>query len=102
MSRPTAANPYPRMSEIAESFPTLRGKPGVRPFDAERLAEQAPVASSGERHAIRFVLTVFNGAAVRSGAYEGLAVFDAEDALSSWDPAHRRAFVAWASAPWWP
>ncbi len=31
-----------------------------------------------------------------------VGAFDVVDAFGSWDDAHRRAFVAWASAPWWP
>lgn len=95
-------NNYPSMSNLAETFPTLHGKPGVRPFEPSKLVRQYGVASGGEKHAIAFVLTVFNGAAMRAGSYKPVRPFDAEEAASTWDPTHRRAFTTWFAAPWWP
>jgi len=92
---------YPKMSELATSFPTLAGGvPGVLPWDAEALEEWAagPAPSHGGLCAARFVLSVWNGCTDdwRCGR------FDAMEALGCWDNQHRAAFVAWASDPWWP
>lgn len=78
-----------RMSRLAESFPTLEGQPGVRPWDPTRFADQED-QGSGHRAAVQFVLHVWNTA----------NPFDIE-AFASWDSAHRAAFVAWAKDPWW-
>jgi hypothetical protein len=87
------------MSRMAEAFPTLRDAPGVRPWDPAKLdgwLRSSPSITSGSRDAAAFVLGLWNG----SGTWS--ASFDVHRALSAWDGAHRAAFLAWASAPWWP
>ncbi|MBX3468651.1 MAG: hypothetical protein KF878_17390 [Planctomycetes bacterium] len=85
------------LSLLAESFPTLRRAPGVRPFDSEALDAWAsgPAPSSGAFHAAAFVLNVFN-----CRAPWAVGRFDVVAAMSAWDAAHRQAFLAWARAPW--
>ena len=85
------------MAALAESFPTLRGRPGVRPWDPARFDAWAsgPAPSSGAFHAATFVLAVYNNEAPwRSGRFNVVA------AMGVWDDEHRRAFVAWARDPW--
>lgn len=88
-----------RMTALAETFPELQGRPGVRPFDAGELDAWAArgEAGSGALHAARFVLSVwFPSHAWTSGP------FDLQRALGSWDADHRAAFLVWASDPWNP
>ncbi len=114
----------PIMTELALSFPTLRGADGVEPFDPVVLDEWAcgPAPCHGGLLAARFVLAVFHGSAGRVGKrrktperdeWRGAhrfsvdtqwrcGIFDIVDALGTWDHAHRSAFVAWAREPWWP
>lgn len=51
-----------KMSQLAESFPSLKGKPGVRPWDNEILEAQLhePWVTTGSRLAIQFVLSVWD------------------------------------------
>lgn len=94
-------NNYPRLSDLAETFHSLRRAQGVRPFDPEKLARWAGPASHGERLAVQFVLTVFNGGAVRAGAYgEHITVFDIDEAYGTWDRENWAAFANWAARPW--
>lgn len=62
---PAKVDHYPRMTALAQSFPCLvDGRdpvPGVCPFNAVELSRQYGTAASGRRHAIRFLLTLFNG-----------------------------------------
>ncbi len=88
-----------RMSRLAASFHFLTGKPGVDPWDPDRL--DAWAVSQGitpaEGDCVSFVLHVWNPSAPWQ-----IGPFDAMAALARWDARHRAAFVAWASAPWWP
>lgn len=86
-----------RMSALCEQFPTLRGRPGVSPWDPGLFGEQvrAPWACAGARDAIRFVCGVW------SVSHPGAQGFDLHKALGRWDASHRAAFNAWAAQPWW-
>lgn len=88
------------MSRLAEAFPTLRESvPGVRPWDPEAIdtwLDTSGAVTSGSRDAAAFVLGVWNPNA------QGRVAFDVHRALGTWDRAHRAAFLAWATAPWWP
>lgn len=87
-----------RMSRLGESFHVLVGKPGVRPWSPMALAKSAflgPALSGPSQLTAVFVLKVWN-------RDFPCPEFDAIDALSRWDADHRRAFVAWASDPWFP
>ncbi len=81
---------------LARTFPSLRKAPGVDPWIPHELNRWAVgPASSGERHAARFVLAVWdNDAGWECGR------FDVVEALTAWDEPHRRAFLAWAYEPW--
>ncbi|MCW8138297.1 MAG: hypothetical protein KIT58_05260 [Planctomycetota bacterium] len=91
------ATPRTPIERLAWSFPTLRGAPGVVPWDPEELDRWAcgPVPSSGGLYAAQFVLGVWN-----IFAEWGCGRFDALRALNTWDSAHREAFVEWAEDPW--
>jgi hypothetical protein len=87
-----------RMTELALRFPSMRGAPGVNPWDPEKLVYWgAGGASSGERRTARFLLTVWN----RYAEWE-IGRFDIFEALNVWDLPHREAFLLWAADPWWP
>lgn len=87
------------MSDLAECFPCLVNKPGVRPWDPERLDEWADQsgATASELYTARFVLHLWDGKHLwRCGR------FDLLDALDFWDQVHRAAFISWVLDPWWP
>lgn len=84
-----------RMSALAESFPALRNAPGVRPWRALDLEEWTAVCSSGELHAARFVLQVWNVHHEWS-----CGPFQVVKAMCTWDDGNRAAFQAWAEGPW--
>jgi hypothetical protein len=87
------------MSDLAEYFPCLIGKPGVRPWDPDLLDDWADGngATATELYATRFILHVWDGKrAWKCGQ------FDLVDALDFWDETHRTAFVSWVLDPWWP
>lgn len=87
-----------RMTSLAESFHSLRGRPGVSPWDPDALDKWATEggATGAERAAARFVLSVWDPwHAWRCGA------FDMHESLRSWDDDNRAAFARWTAAPWW-
>jgi hypothetical protein len=95
------------MSALAESFPTLRGRVGVRPWNQLAFARGMSGGQSYcEKQAAAFVLAVWNG-----GTYDEpwwcespyrVGRFDAVDAMARWDSAHQAAFIAWCQNPFWP
>jgi hypothetical protein len=88
-------SPEMRAEALAVTFPSLRDKPGISPFNADMLDRWAnSVASSGERLAARFVLSVYNA----DHAWK-CGPFCPATAVGSWDIAHWRAFQAWAVRP---
>lgn len=87
-----------RMSVFAETFPCLRNKPGVLPWNPQKLQRWAStVASSGERHCARFVLNVWN-------PYHKwrLGKFLLVEAMNVLDSGNREAMVRWIQNPWFP
>jgi hypothetical protein len=87
-----------KIIQLALSFPALQcgtaegyHRMGLRPWNPEMLKRWSRTASSGERKAALFVLSVWNTA----------NKFDVHDALLTWDNGNRAAFAAWAAAPWW-
>ena len=87
-----------QMTDLARGFPSMRGAPGVEPWDPGELNRWAAgPASSGERHAARFLLSVWDPA---TGWEAGR--FDVLEALRIWDVTDRAAFLEWAADPWWP
>ncbi len=87
------------ITDLARSFPSLCAADGLAPWDPEALDRWAcgPVPCSGALHAARFVLAVWN-----VHAEWECGGFDLVRAVGAWDTAHRAAFLAWASQPWWP
>ena len=87
-----------RMTELAESFPCLRGARGVNPFDPGELNRWAAgPASHGERVTACFILAVWDSATEWEAGR-----FDLMEALNVWSPSHRVPFLGWAADPWWP
>jgi hypothetical protein len=87
------------MTNLAKSFPTLRGADGLDPWDPEKLEEWTcgPVPGSGAFYAAQFVLEVWNKlVSWKCGP------FRAVKAVNSWDHEHLAAFQAWVNNPWWP
>lgn len=105
-----------RMSDLAETFPILRGRQGVRPFDPDALDRMAagPEGTSGLRCAARFVLNVWNGVGQRARCHDKhgnrsalrshwrVGPFDLFEAWACWSEGERRAASAWLRAPFWP
>ena len=87
------------MAWLCRQFPTLRGAPGAEPFDAIALHAWARggAGTSGNRHAVRFVLQVWD-----HGERWALGDFNLVAAFAAWDDDHRRVVLRWASAPWFP
>lgn len=100
-----------RISQLAQTFPSLRGKPGVAPWDVMMFLRWTMVASHGEVLAAKFVLGVWNPAAdwgeiavrnkimKRGGAFTRFDIFEA---MTVWDDAHIAAMVAWLNRPFFP
>ena len=82
-----------RIQALALSFPCLARAEGVKPFDPDRLKRWSSRASSGEVHAVLFVLAVYTGG-------RASPPFLVLDALGVWDDGQRKAFQAWAAEPW--
>jgi len=100
-----------RMTRLARSFPSLRDALGVDPWDALTFLRWSdrPQLTSGMVHAIRFVLQVWNPstdwretAAAHGIDGSHLEPFNVVHALSTWDDAHRDAFLAWCEVPFYP
>jgi len=88
-----------KMQHLAQTFPTLNTIPGIDPWDVHRLGTESILGvSTGTRHSILVLISMWNPSAPE---YFGLEPFDIHDALQGWDTNHRRAFIAWASTPWW-
>jgi hypothetical protein len=86
-----------RMTQLALTFPCLRGAPGVDPFEPGELDRWAAGgASHGERVTARFLLAVWDA----SGEWAA-GRFDVMEALRVRPPSHSRPFLAWAEEPWW-
>jgi hypothetical protein len=84
-----------RIAQLAETFPTLRGAPGLYPWKPRELEDACGRLSSGGVHAARFVLACWNSYHPwRCGPFLVL------EAFGTWDDEHRAAFVAWAQDPW--
>jgi hypothetical protein len=105
---------YPQATALARSFPCLVDCAGLGPFDPIRFHKDLinhPRHSNASRQAGLFVLSVFNGNDWKIPRYEvggtgrrrkvGDVRFNVVHAFSLWDDRHRRAFMAWAVAPWW-
>jgi hypothetical protein len=95
---------YEKMSQLAESFPTIGNLSGVRPWDAKKFAKQykSQGRTSASRSAILFVLGVWNPGFWCEDFDLKAHPFNMHHALQSWDRQHREAFVSWVSDPWWP
>ncbi len=84
------------MSEIAQTFPSLRQADGVSPWNAWQLHDWAKQTARDPmaRHAVEFLLMLWHPA-----RFSGFSLFHA---LPEWDEEHRRAFSTWAGRPYWP
>jgi hypothetical protein len=98
-----------RMSCLAESFPSLRKRDGVEPWDQQIFARaMSGGQSNAEKQAAAFVLSVWNGSSEPQGGGWWnerpfrVGRFDAVHAMAIWDDAHQRAFLAWCENPFWP
>lgn len=89
-----------QMAVIAARFPSLRGKPGTKPWDPLALdlwAYQGKAVTGGSLHAARFALSIWNhDASWKVGPFNLVAAF------GTWDEAHREAFLAWCREPFFP
>jgi hypothetical protein len=94
-----AMTPEEKITELALAFPTLQSAPGVTPWNAKELDNWAfsDAPGSGGKWAARFVLNLWN-----ADTDWDSGLFEVFDAIAAWDEAHRKAFLLWASNPWWP
>lgn len=88
-----------RMAWLCYQFPSLRRASGAEPWDACELHAWAigPTGASGNRHAVRFVLSVWDYREVWT-----LGPFDVVAAFAAWDDEHRAACLTWLRCPWYP
>lgn len=88
-----------RMAALAQSFPSMAKALSGKLWNSialDQWASEVPI-SHGELVTVRFLLAVWDpDFSWRSGHFELMK------ALRVWDEAHRTAFLAWASDPWWP
>lgn len=94
-----AGDDYARkaITQLAEAFHVLKGRPGVRPWDERELHAwyKRGRASTHELSAAVFVLSVWNP----TGPWPK---FKFQPAFQGWDRSNRDAFAGWAMDPWWP
>ena len=101
-----------QMVTLCAAFPLLRGQPGTDPWSVEAFVRwvcSEPI-SSGALHAARFALNVWSAGTdwpvvvahmdIKGG--DVLTPFDVVRAMAVWDRAHRDAFTAWATLPFFP
>ena len=91
---------------LARAFHVLDNADGLDPWDPEKLYAFASASESETtRHAVRFVLAVWNDDCIPyldEASESKLGAFNVVEAMARWDFANRAAFVTWAEAPWWP
>ena len=85
-----------KLRRLAETFPTLAVRRIATVDDLKRVALD-PNNGRGSREAARFALMVWDSSI---GYQDPTLAFDARNAWGAWDVAHRRAWQAWAAAPW--
>lgn len=96
-----------RMAALVASFPVLGNRDcvGGDPWDPTVFASNWDlgwVGGTATRQAVSFVLSVWCGPSMRDrDPFGNGAYFCAVEALQTWDPGQRGAFVAWAQRPWW-
>jgi len=78
-----------KLSDLAETFPSLRGLEGIRPFNPEILRKNT--YSSGQGAAVDFILNLYNSS----------HPFNLGKVIGNWDDHHQAAFAAWAKNPFW-
>jgi len=94
-----------QLSALAEKFPSLRGVPGVRPFDPATLArehEQLPGNALDAAAVLAFILWLCpreHLAVDALGIAEGFDLLQAAFCMSA---RHRRVLAAWVREPWIP
>jgi len=93
---PCANEGVGRLLQLAETFPTLAKREPASVAELARIARD-PNVGRGARAAARFVWSVWDGTTM---APPDLA-FNLREAWGAWDSAHRAAWQAWASNPWW-
>ncbi|MCY2987131.1 MAG: ParB/RepB/Spo0J family partition protein [Planctomycetota bacterium] len=84
-----------RLTRVAETFPSLKGAPGVSPWNAEKLFHCIGPMSHGERLAALFCLHVWNPG---KSPWEKKP-FNLFEAVNVWDPQHLDALRAWLNRP---
>ena len=100
-----------RMDLLCQAFPSLRRAPRWEGLPTPAIAfarwASGPRCTHAGRQAAAFALSVWNGGTPDDGGWwnEGkyrVGRFDVVEAFSSWDQAHRAAFLSWCNGPFWP
>lgn len=84
-----------RLRDLMLTFPVLTGAPMGNLRDLVMWGHRC---GSGGRHAVIFILSVWNEETPEAAGFER---FDVHGALAAWDRGQRVAFIAWAQEPWW-
>lgn len=82
--------------KLARSFPSFHRYPA--PWDIDEFMRPLGNMSTGERHTALFIANVWNPTHAIIKGWR----FDAIDALTTWDAAHREAFIHWCQSPHLP
>lgn len=96
------------IEKLAASFPALRGRVKIEPWDVLTFIRSAAGASHGEMLAVRFVLGVWNPNAnwnkiAREAKIRiSLPPFDIFEAMNVWDQGSIDALIAWTRDPFFP
>lgn len=88
---------FPSLDSVADQLLPHGWESNDSAGNLEWWSTSCPGRTTGSLHAARFILSVWN-----PGVDWKCGRFYVTEALGCWDDAHRRAFLTWASNPWWP
>jgi hypothetical protein len=91
----------------ARAFHALAKADGIDPWDPDLLYRWSleHLHTHAERHCARFILAQWNQTDYDEMDLENsrrLGHFEALEAITDWDHAHRAVFAIWTADPWWP
>lgn len=95
------------IATLARAFHALAKADGIEPWDPHLLYRWSleHLHTHAERHCARFILALWNQTDYDEMDLENsrrLGHFEALEAITDWDHAHRAVFATWTADPWWP